>query len=475
MRVLVKFVAIVVIVIAVVLWAQGDLRFSDPPATAASPRTTEIQATATQAATPTSAPVTDGAVTGTSTVTAPVTKPDGYVPENADVPAGQVRSGAVFSLTSPGGYVVAPGMAGVAIDPDSDMLDSVAGEMSLVGLPTTVVADAVVANTSSDLPGKGIRPAGLGPTTLGVTVGTLIDAWAKSRFAGPQPAVLKEQDGTMHALSVYKPSFDRDVLTLSYAAARADQLPAKLIAASGAAGDPVLDGELPASWSGAALYLMLPSVRVIGGCVLLPAANCDNLVMFGQSLEEQSMPGSSFVGTMLDQASLRNGDFHNADFRRASLYRADLYGADLSGALTGPKTGMSQVSAQNANLTGALLAGVAMSRSDFTGADFTGATISGADASAIRAGGATFDGVAGQQTEFPRSYLKGASFVGADLSGANFAYADLRGVDFKDAILTGADFYGALMKGANMSGAEVIGVKCPSGATVTRTTCDWVP
>ena len=99
--------------------------------------------------------------------------------------------------------------------------------------------------------------------------------------------------------------------------------------------------------------------------------------------------------------------------------RADLSGIDLSGAI----------------LTGVNLNGVNISGADLSDADLSGTTgASTGGSSPINADGANLSGV-----NLHRTFLKGSSFVNANMSDVDFTEAFLVDVDF-----TGADFSGAI-------------------------------
>lgn len=118
------------------------------------------------------------------------------------------------------------------------------------------------------------------------------------------------------------------------------------------------------------------AARSIGGCLLVPEAECVGAFLGGADLQSVDLSGATLIGAdlaaaratgidlegaMLDQASLARADLTNADLRGASLRFANLLGADLRGA-----------DLRGADLTGANLYITEMGNADLRGADLSG-------------------------------------------------------------------------------------------------------
>jgi len=204
---------------------------------------------------------------------------------------------------------------------------------------------------------------------------------------------------------------------------------------------------------------------------------------YPQSFTPRSAPGADLHCTNLTGAFLFGVDLKGANLRGANLSGVDLRGADFTGAyledadLTGANLGgakltnarLNRTKLNNTVITSAdgadfraaviddLVLGGSLKNAHFDGldlgklkksnnglnGDFTGGTFADTDFSGISIGvQADFSSAYLVRDSFKNASIKGAKFIGANLSLADFANALLYQVDFTNANLTGTTFIG---------------------------------
>ena len=150
----------------------------------------------------------------------------------------------------------------------------------------------------------------------------------------------------------------------------------------------------------------------------LVAVNLKDSTLAGSDFQRADFSRALLEDVDLSDANLDSTGFHNACLRRARLVRSDLEDADLSGAYLGRAdlsyAYLGRARMQYANLQGANLAGADLTRADLRGAIFNCYASHQHDtkrAPEVRC--TTF-----RDTNFSGADLRGAQFLGSDLSTA---------------------------------------------------------
>ena len=169
--------------------------------------------------------------------------------------------------------------------------------------------------------------------------------------------------------------------------------------------------------------------RIVGTCVIKPAALCW-------------------------KADLRDADLSGADLRDASLYGANLYGADL----------------RNANLSGADLTNANLSSADLRNANLSGANVSYTDLRRARLGNANLSGADLRNANLTETNLTFANLTGARLFRASLVGADLTNANLTNANLEAADLYQADLTNANLTNANILSAATLTGTFLSGTT-----
>lgn len=287
-------------------------------------------------------------------------------------------------------------------------------------------------------------------------------SWTTAPFSTALPAVLTMEGSAPVSLEIAQPQYDRNLHSLTLRAG-SSPMPASM---AKIAGDQLAQVAPPA-FSKVTLYMLVPSVRVVGNCALAPYTHCEAAILFGEDLSHLDLTGAQLSGVNMAQATARGLNVSGADMAAAQFFRSDATGLVAIGTHASGLDAY-QLSAPESNFKSADLSRSKLFRSDFREADFSDANLQDADLTDVDAHDARFDGARAPGAQFPRANLSGADLSGADLSGANLSYADLSGANLAGANLTGATLYGADMKGAITSGATFYRTTCPGGKVASR-------
>jgi uncharacterized protein YjbI with pentapeptide repeats len=177
--------------------------------------------------------------------------------------------------------------------------------------------------------------------------------------------------------------------------------------------------------------------------------------LIGQRGERQGFPlllrclnFLAFAGVNLESRDLREAHLNHVDLSKASLRYADLREASLVGAT------LIEADFQGGNLRGAglrraLLEGARLNEIDLERANLRGAQLSRAKC----------DGASLRNANLSGANLESASLVGADLRGANLASANFTNADLTGANLS--EISQSALRGAEFLGANVSGAVLP--------------
>lgn len=161
---------------------------------------------------------------------------------------------------------------------------------------------------------------------------------------------------------------------------------------------------------------------------------CDKRQLAEIDLTGWDVEGTTFIGTVLDRASLYCANLTRCDLTAASLKRADMRGARLLGAR------LKNAVLDEADLRSGLLAvtdtangiKVIAGQTSLEGARMDGVNLSDAVAHSV---------------DFTDCTMIGVKMRGANLKGANFTNANMSNADLLGARLEGASFEGAVLSG----------------------------
>ena len=152
---------------------------------------------------------------------------------------------------------------------------------------------------------------------------------------------------------------------------------------------------------------------------VLPYVNLQECDFTGERINEKTLTGANFSGSILTDGRLNCCLLDNANLSGVVAVRTDFRGADLTGA----------------NLEGADLRESEFNETSLQGANLRAANLQNADLSTAS--------------------LEGVDLRGADLTGAQLLRSDLDDADLRGAILRGANLQGADLQGADLTGADV--------------------
>lgn len=162
---------------------------------------------------------------------------------------------------------------------------------------------------------------------------------------------------------------------------------------------------------------------------------CDKRQLSEIDLTGWDVEGTTFVGTVLDRASLYCANLSRCDLTAASLRRADMRGARLVGAR------LKNSVLDEADLRSGLLA-----------------VTDTANGIKVIAGSASLEGSRLDGANLADAVAHSVDFTDCTMIGVKMRGANLKGANFTNANLTGADLIGARLEGAAFQGAVLTGV-----------------
>jgi uncharacterized protein YjbI with pentapeptide repeats len=182
-------------------------------------------------------------------------------------------------------------------------------------------------------------------------------------------------------------------------------------------------------------------------------AALQELVKYGVSLANLSLPA-----TDLSNINLSNAFLPNADLSGASLSNADLTGTTLTSAnlrlawLT--STSLSNAILTGANLSNAILTGANLSKADLSKVNLSKADLVNANLSSANLLSADLSSADLLSADLSNANLLSADLLGTRLSHANLSHANLSGVVLSFADVDAADLSRANLDAADLSGAN---------------------
>ncbi len=413
------------------------------------------------------------AVTGTKTVKAKVTVPDGTttctdITPDADLARCDLVGADLAGADLAGADLTGADLAGADLG-STDLSGATLAGTDLTG---AVLTEATLSET--DLAGAQLTGTELSGATSGGIIGEpsalpedwrLVDGYlvgpdadlAGAHLDGADLAGADLTDASLGSASLIGVDLSGAVLT-------------------GASGSPAVSGgvtgtpaALPAGWALVEGYLVGP----------------------GDDLAGLDLSGTDLAGVDLSGTDLSDADLTDADLQGTSISGVDLTGATLTGLVSGGLVGTtselppgwtvtsgylvgSGADLVDADLQFASLAFLDLSDTDLSGAqlqgsDFQGATLtdddlSGANLSAVNLESATLTDDDLSQVNLTAAILSDADLHGADLEGDSLEGTDLFRADLGSSTLSGtylvaADLHGADLSASNLAGADLVGAQ----------------